>query len=371
MSAANRARLARLLVFNLMTDADHPVLGFTTNWLNALAERCDSLDVITMQMGRLAVADNVRVYSVGKERGYSEPRRAIEFYRILARLLAENGYQACFAHMMPLFALMGSPLLRPRRIPITLWYAHKSVTRILRAAEKQVDHVVTASAESFRLSSRKVILIGHGIDTRQFAPLGETQPHPFTFGTIGRIGPTKQTDHIIEAARILIRDGVTGFGVRIVGGPLPGDEAYAAGLRQSAADFGLMEAITFVGAVSFERVADEYRRIDVMLNLSLTGSIDKAVLEAMACGIPVITANEAFVPLLAAWRDLLLVPHAAPDILAARLRKLMAMPAAERQSLGLALRQIVVEGHSLDRLMDRLVSLWAVDRPRTIYRTFA
>jgi len=45
----------RLLVFNLVTAADHQVLAFTTDWLNALAPYCSVLDVVTMQAGRLAV----------------------------------------------------------------------------------------------------------------------------------------------------------------------------------------------------------------------------------------------------------------------------------------------------------------------------
>ncbi len=76
-----------LLLFNLATDADDPILGFTTGWINRLAPHYEHIDVITMRVGRLAVAPNVRVYSVGKERGYGEARRALEFYRLLIGLL--------------------------------------------------------------------------------------------------------------------------------------------------------------------------------------------------------------------------------------------------------------------------------------------
>ena len=58
-----------------------------------------------------------------------------------------------------------------------------------------------------------------------------------------------------------------------------------------------------------------------MINMSNTGSIDKAVLEAMACGIPVITANEAFEPILARWGNQLLTPMNAPDVLAERMEQ--------------------------------------------------
>jgi len=120
--------MKRLLLFNLATDADD-ILGFTTAWINALASRMDAIDVVTMRVGRLAVGANVRVYSVGKELGYSEARRFIAFYRILWRLLRANHYDACFAHMQPLFAILGAPLLKLYRVPITLWFAHGAVTR--------------------------------------------------------------------------------------------------------------------------------------------------------------------------------------------------------------------------------------------------
>ena len=100
----------RLLLFNLATDADDPILGFATRWIGALAERVEFIHVITMRVGRLDVPANVRVYSVGKEKGYSEPRRVIEFYRLLFRILREDRIDACFSHMIPIFTVL------PRRV---------------------------------------------------------------------------------------------------------------------------------------------------------------------------------------------------------------------------------------------------------------
>ena len=60
----------RLLLFNLATDADDPVLGFSTRWIRALAKHLEFINVITMRAGRIEVPANVRVHSVGKEKGY-------------------------------------------------------------------------------------------------------------------------------------------------------------------------------------------------------------------------------------------------------------------------------------------------------------
>lgn len=343
--------MKRLLVFNLMTDADDPALGFTTDWLNALAARCEAVDVITMQAGRLAVARNVRVYSLGKERGASEPRRAWVFYRTLAGLLRRQRYDAAFAHMSELFAVMGAPLLRLAGVPLTLWYAHKATPPLLRLAEKWVDHVVSASPESFRLPSRKLRIIGHGVDTERFQPSPRAaQENTFTLVSAGRIAPVKRLETIIAALDTL-RD--LDARLRIVGAAAAQDAVYAARLRQQAA--GL--PVEFVGAVPHAEMARVYQQADALINMSQTGSIDKAVLEAMACGLPVITANEAFQGMLAPWAETLLVPPESPEALPARVRRLAALSPDERRAMGAALRQIVVEGHSLSGLVEQLMAI--------------
>ena len=339
----------RLLWFNLMTDADAPVQGFATDWINALAPRCAAIDVLTMRAGRIAVADNVRVFSVGKEKGYGEARRFVEFYRILSKLLRENRYDACFAHIQALFSIMSAPLLKPRRIPITLWYAHKAVTPRLRLAETLVDHVVTASPESFRIPSPKVQVIGHGIDTAQFT-LAEPPSGRFTVLSVSRIAPVKKLETILQAARLL---SDCDFRLRIIGNVQ--DEAYVHRLRQLVAELGLSERVEFAGEVPHHQIAREYQQAHLMVNASSTGAVDKAVLEAMACGVPVISANEAFGAILP---DELRVPLDAPEALAASIRALMGMSPDARRAIGQELRAVVVRDHSLDHLADTLMKIF-------------
>lgn len=351
-------RKLRLLLFNLATDADDPVLGFTTTWLNALAPYCDCIDVITMRAGRLALPGNVRVYSVGKEKGYGEPRRAVEFYRILIGLLLRRRYDACFAHMQQIFALMAAPLLKLWRVPVTLWYAHKSTPRSLVWAEKLVNHIVTPSPESFRLPSRKARVIGHGIDTTRFVPAERADDGLFTLVSVGRLAPVKRLELLIDTVHRLYYDLAWGeVRLHIVGGATGEHAAYERRLRQLVETLDIANLVTFTGPVEYDAIVPEYQQADVMVNLSQTGSVDKAVLEAMACGLPVITANEAFQSLLAPWSDLLLIPPESPGKLAVSLVKLKAMPPDERRALGRQLRSLVVEQHSLARLVDVLLGI--------------
>jgi hypothetical protein len=160
----------RLLWFNLATDVDDPILGFTTGWIQALAARVECIHVITMRAGRVEVPRNVRVHSVGKEKGYSEPRRAVMFYRQLFRILREERIDVCFSPMMPLFIILAAPVLMRKRIPIVTWYAHPSLTRTLKLAHRLSDYIVTSLPTAYPYKHDKLRVIGQGIDTDLFVP---------------------------------------------------------------------------------------------------------------------------------------------------------------------------------------------------------
>ncbi len=370
--------MKRLLVFNLATDIDDPILGFTSAWLRALAEHCQAIDVITMRAGRLALPEQVQIYSVGQEKGYSEPRRALEFYRILGRLLTTRDYDGCFVHMMPIFAIMAAPLLKAYRIPSILWYTHKSVTWRLRLAEKLVERVVTASPESFRLPSRKVKVIGHGIDTTLFVPAAqqnEKLPSPiiggegkqsFTILTVGRVAPIKQIDLLIEAIYDFVQQNpALDLQVRIVGGVYEHDVAYAEGLKQQVMAYDLGTIIKFVGPVRHSETVSEYQHATLMVNLSQTGSVDKAVLEAMSCGIPIITSNPAFNSVLSEklaveW----VIGQDTVRQLVEKLKLVMYLPNQTRQELGQELRRLVISDHDLRALASKLMEEFKTIRVR-------
>ena len=142
----------RLLWFNLATDVDDPVLGFTSRWIQAIATKVERIHVITMRAGRIELPENVRCDSVGKEAGYSRPRRIVEFYRILLEVLRNEPVDACFSHMFPLFTVLAAPLLRPKGVPIVTWYAHPSLTLQLRLAHRLSDQMV--DLPPFQLSLR-------------------------------------------------------------------------------------------------------------------------------------------------------------------------------------------------------------------------
>lgn len=344
----------RLLLFNLRMDLDDPVLAFVNDWALGLARRFAAVDVLTMSAGRHETAANMRVYSVGKERGYSEGRRAAVFYTRLLRLLATQRYAACFAHMMPLFAAMGGPLLALRGVPLTLWYTHRQSSRTLRLATRFSRRVVTAAPDSFPLETDKLRPLGHGIDTDFYSPV----PGPGPQGRpqivqVARLMPIKHQATLLQAAAGLDADVV------LVGDVPEGqDRAYHDHLQALAAAPELAGRVTLTGGLPAPAVREAYRSATLAVNLSPPGLFDKAVLEAMACGLPTVVSSPAFAPLLGPDRELLLIegPQDAEG-LAQRLKHLLALPPQTRAEIGARLRAGVVAGHGREALLDRLAAV--------------
>jgi glycosyltransferase involved in cell wall biosynthesis len=311
-----------------------------------------------MRAGRIDVPPNVRVHSVGKEHSYSQARRALEFYRVLIQLLRTRRYGACLAHMIPVFAVMSAPLLKAQRIPIVLWHSHRSTPPTLRIAERLVDKVISSSPQGFPLQSRKLTITGYGIDTHLFRPSAESYSRQtrFVVVSVGRIAPVKRLDVLLDAVSLLIdRYRIADLEVRLVGPVMSGDRRYADSLSRKAKALG-KDVVKFTGPASPVEVARQYQRADVMVNVSDLGSPDKAVFEAMSCGLPVVVANRAFADLLEDMEPALLVPTGDPDAIALACKQVHDLSDSERAILGKQLRMLAIENHELDRLVGRLVN---------------
>ena len=347
--------LQRLLMFNLATDEKDPILGFTVEWVRALAARVPNIDIITMRFGSTDLPGNVRVYSIGKERGWSEARRLVEFYRRLGHLLHEQTYQACFAHMQERFALLAAPLLKLKHIPVTLWYTHPHTPLALRAAIRTVDRVVTADSSSCRVRTPKLLAIGHGIDTDRFVPAFCDRSR-FRVVAVGRVTPIKRLELLIDAAARLQSRQTDALEVRFIGPTDSADSNYEAALRRRAFEMGVASQVTFVGPLGTDELIAEYQAADAVVSLTRLGSFDKSALEGMSCGLPLLTMNPAFAPHLLAAGMPGLIEDGNTEALGQAIGRLADVPVEERRRWGLALRAEVVRAHSLQRLADLLVN---------------
>ncbi len=288
-------KIERLLIVTQSVDLDNPVLGFFHRWIEEFATHFDSVTVICLKRGRIALPANVTVLSLGKESGVSRVKYLWRFYRFIWR--ARRDYDAVFVHMNPIYVILGGLFWKAWRKKITLWYVHRNVDFKLRLAHFFVDQVYSATSQSFRLASKKVCFVGQAVDTVAYArPESFASKHHGSFRiiSVGRVTPIKNLDTIIEAIALLKNRGVSAH-LEIVGEAIyPADIIYKKKLQELIAKHQLEKEIVWSGAVPPAEVAKHYWQNDVSVNAAPSGGMDKSVLESMAAGVPVFTSNTAF-----------------------------------------------------------------------------
>lgn len=347
-----------LLVVNFEMNRESPALAWQCQVVQALAPHCRHLVVVTEQASDVKLPANVTLWVM--PRWYAKlPWRwcgakwlANAHVYALCKRFAIN---ACFVHMNMEWSYRLSLCLRYLGIPILLWYAHGSVTTRLRLAHWRADRVVTSTRDGFRIPSNKVRTIGQGIDTKLFRPAAMTKPTGREIITVGRISARKGVETMIDVAtelRALCR--AQPISLVIYGAALTRrDRQYVTYLQALIQARGLQDRVRLAGPVPHAKLPDIYRKAALLLNLSATGSMDKVVLEALACGCPVITSNEAFVDLFRKHGlQRLLVVNEAPVTIARRILDVCTDGQRPSES---ELRAVALE-HDLKHYVRRLLS---------------
>lgn len=144
---------------------------------------------------------------------------------------------------------------------------------------------------SERADPFSVRVIPNGVDTDFFSPDDRPKDpahRPFSFLFAGRFQTQKNLFYLLDHVAALKRAGAGPFVLHIVGnGPLHD------ALRSHEANLGIRDCIVWHGWIDRDRLRELYRHTDCFVNPSLYEGMPNVVLEAMACGLPVIASRVA------------------------------------------------------------------------------
>lgn len=349
----------KLLVVTRKVDVQDERIGFFVDWLIKLSQRVDELKIICLEKGDTSgLPENVELFSMGKELGYSKLRKYFRYRKFLNKLLPQ--IDGVFVHMIPLYVNIAGSLVKRYNKKMYLWYTHKTVDRALRQTQKWVTGYLTAAPQSFQMKTEKPVLVmNHGINIEKF-PVNirvNQEIDIIKLLTVGRITPAKDLGTLVEAAKILRDKGVK-FSWDIIGVPsLPSDEQYLSALKEKVIQSDLDSNIKFIGPLPHNQVIEYYAQVDMFVNFS-DAAFDKSLLEAMAAGVLVFTPNEAFKETLGEYSEELMFKLKNSEDLTSRIIAIKNQPRKHLQELSRGLRQIIEETHNLDNLADKIVLLY-------------
>jgi glycosyltransferase involved in cell wall biosynthesis len=263
--------------------------------------------------------------------------------------------RAIWAPRSKLIGYSWQNLVRPRRLAVRL---------LSRLVLQATDHVVCASTEAADVLRREgyrrgtTIMPLVGVDQRYFRPMSslslraDLRSEGFVIGFVGRLVPEKGVDLLLLACSQMTVPAQ----VLIVG---QGPET--ARLQSLAESLGLSAYCHFAGAVSHDMTAKYLNAMDVLVLPSRTTvhwkeQFGRVLVEAMACGIPVVGAASGAIPEVIGDAGLTF-PEGDAEALAAALARL-AGDSTMAGHLAAAGRARVQAHFSVERLASRLADLW-------------
>ncbi|MFH1423743.1 MAG: glycosyltransferase family 4 protein [Candidatus Nealsonbacteria bacterium] len=342
----------RLLVITQKVDLNDDILGFFHHWLEKLSKRFDSLNVICLQAGKYSLPQNVRVFSLGKEKGRSRARGLFRFYRYIWQL--RKNHEAVFVHMNPVYVVLGGIFWKLQQKKIYLWHNHRHGNIITRIAIWLSCAVFYTSPFSFSARFKKSKMMPVGIDTDIFKKFEQIKKIPRSIIYAGRFSAVKNVDTLIEAADLLDKRGAD-FILNIVGRAGDDEQENFRKIKVLARNLEIKGKIKFLGGVTHQQIPALYNQNDIFVNLTQTGSFDKTTLEAMACQNIVLVSNQVFKDIFPEeWRKALMFKERDPEDLAEKLLYLTGLADSEKDSFGAQLREIVVKNHDLNNLIEKL-----------------
>ncbi len=183
------------------------------------------------------------------------------------------------------------------------------------------------------------------VDTRRFVPRGARGP------TIVHVSNFRAVKRTADAVRVLhlVRRRVEATLVLIGSGPEEGE------VRELAGRLGVLPHVRFVGEVA--DVARHLARASALLSTSEFEGFGMSVLEAMACGVPVVSTDSGGVREVVSEACARLAPVGDVEALAAAAADLLADPARAR-AMGRAGRRRARESFDLEVVVPRYEALY-------------
>lgn len=344
----------RLLIITQKVDLDDPVLGFFHAWIAKLAENFETMTVIALGVGRYDLPRNVKVFSLGKEKGGNKLSYIFQFFRFcfFPPLSVRGGggsYDSVFVHMNQEYILLGGLFWKMLGKKVFFWRNHVKGNILTRIVVWLSDKVFYTSPSSYTAKFKKSIQMPVGIDAEKFKAQNEKHKTNSIL-MLGRVSPIKNVHLAIEAARILKDRGVK-FNLDIVGNPAnPEDSEYKKKLIQDSKDLIGSGHINFYPAVPNHKTPEIYGSHEIYMNLTPEGSMDKTILEAVACGCIPLVINPYFKSIF----DQKMITTENPKDIANKLEFWLNALEDIKNVWKAKLPKYVNENHGLDLLIDKL-----------------
>jgi glycosyltransferase involved in cell wall biosynthesis len=214
-----------------------------------------------------------------------------------------------------------------------------------------VSPSIAKELQNYRVKTGHVDVVWNGVDENKFCP-GKTEGSSEYVLYTGVLRARKGLFDLLKSAEIVNSKFPDTKFVICGAGPL------LQKLQDQVKGMGLSAQVIFTGRVSREKLIEMYKKATIQVVPSIYEGLPTVVLEAMACGLPVIATNiGGSKDLISSGRNGLLVPVHSPELIAEKIMTLLC-DKPNRLRLGRNARNTILENFTWDKITDNFIGLY-------------
>ena len=280
----------------------------------------------------------------------------------------------------PVLSTIHHPITVDRRLEIaharTLWESFSmrrwyAFTKMQSRVARRMNHIMTVSESSkvdiaadHKVDPEHIHVVPVGVDPEMFRPVPGVRRVP------GRIVTTASADVAMKGLKYLLEAVAKLRTERNVELVIIGRPAEGSASADLFAELGLTDCVSWVHGVSDERIVELYSEAEVAVVPSLYEGFSLPAIEAMSCGVPLVTTTGGALPEVAGshGETCFQVSPGDGEALAAMLGAVLDQPDV-RDRVGANGRQRVIDQwswhHTAERTVDQYRALLDRQTPRT------
>lgn len=278
--------------------------GFLFDWIVELSQYVDKIDVIThTKVKQQPLPENVSLQV------NSGNNSLIRNYQLLKKTvsLARNSDTVIFSHMLEVNAVVGGLVGKLLHKPSFFWYCSGydvssnlparfafRLNTIITCNDATKQRYIHAFGHRF---DNKIKVVGHGVNTRRFAgdikTVGKQSPIKILYS--GRISPIKDIQTLLTAVSKLSKKHSMSLTIAGPFGTANSNNRYKHQIINAIRSMNKKtDLVKLKPAHSYQDSLAVYRSADLVINPSISKSVDKVFLEALASGITSIGSNLSY-----------------------------------------------------------------------------